>query len=55
MRPAVMPSVLCPYVRDWDTGETISAWLCVSRCLACAYMKRMLIDDEIEVDCAAPS
>ncbi|EAU53551.1 hypothetical protein [Mariprofundus ferrooxydans] len=56
MRPAVMPSVRCPIVRDLSTGRTGTEWMGINHCNACAYVRELHINYETgtgEVHCAA--
>lgn len=44
-RPAVLPAVKCPTVKDWD-GHPCAAWLGITHCNACAFCKSLTIDYE---------
>jgi len=57
LRPVAMPSTKCPVVKDYDSGESHTAVMCVSHCLPCAYAAAINLDMKArtgEVHCAAP-
>ncbi len=56
LRPTEMPSVTCPRVKDWLSGEVGEAVMGIMYCNACAYAREMYInyaDQNGEVHCAA--
>jgi hypothetical protein len=56
LRPVAMPSVVCPIVRDWQSGEVNPDWMGINHCNACDHIHVLHIDYKSgtgEVHCAA--
>jgi hypothetical protein len=55
-RPVAMPSVVCPIVRDWQSGDVKPDWMGINHCNACAFIHELHINylaGTGEVYCAA--